>query len=150
MQIDHERWMACALREAERAARAGEVPIGAVVVCAEQVVGVGANAPIACRDPTAHAEVQALRAAGATLGNYRLPDCTLYVTVEPCAMCAGAAVLARVSTLVYGCADPKAGAAGSVFDIVRDPRLNHRMAVVGGVEEERCRNLLRTFFAARR
>ncbi len=150
MPGDHERWMEGALREAERAAQAGEVPIGAIVVRDDQVVAAAANAPIALCDPTAHAEVRALRAAGAVLGNYRLPDCALYVTVEPCAMCAGAAVLARVHTLVYGCADPKAGAAGSIFDVVRDPRLNHRMAVVAGVEEARCRALLRTFFAARR
>ena len=142
--------MAYALRAAEGAAREGEVPVGAVVVRTDRVVAVAANAPIALHDPTAHAEVQALRAAGAALGNYRLPECALYVTVEPCAMCAGAAILARVHTLVYGCADPKAGAAGSVFDIVRDARLNHRMAVVGGVEEERCRALLRAFFTARR
>lgn len=142
--------MECALREAERAASEGEVPVGAVVVRAGNVVAAGANAPIARCDPTAHAEMQALRGAGDALGNYRLPDCALYVTVEPCAMCAGAAILARVHTLIYGCADPKAGAAGSVFDIVRDPRLNHRMAVVAGVEEARCRALLQAFFAARR
>jgi tRNA(adenine34) deaminase len=142
--------MDLALREAEQGGAAGEVPIGAVVVRAGVLVAAAANAPIQSHDPTAHAEIQALRRAGAALGNYRLTDCDLYVTVEPCAMCAGAAVQARIRTLVYGCPDPKAGAAGSLFDIVRDPRLNHRITVVGGVAEPRCRALVQEFFASRR
>jgi tRNA(adenine34) deaminase len=150
MTGEHERWMELALREAERGGASGEVPVGAVVVRAGALVAAAANAPIARSDPTAHAEVLALRRAGAALGNYRLTDCDLYVTVEPCAMCAGAAVQARIRTLVYGCADPKAGAAGSLFDVVRDPRLNHRIAVVGGVAEPRCRALVQGFFATRR
>src|SRR4051794_40232795 len=143
--------MAIAVAEAERAVAAGEVPVGAVVVAADgRELARAANAPIALHDPTAHAEVLALRAAGAAIGNYRLSGCTLYVTVEPCAMCVGAALHARIATLVFGCTDPKAGAAGSVLDLTQNARLNHRIAVVGGVEEARCRTLLQTFFAARR
>jgi tRNA(adenine34) deaminase len=142
--------MASALAEAERAGTAGEVPIGAVVVRDEVVIAAAGNAPIARLDPTAHAEVLAIRAAATALGNYRLPDCDLYVTVEPCAMCVGAALQARIRTLVFGCDDPKAGAVGSLYDLARDTRLNHRIAVVRGVEQERARRLLHDFFAARR
>jgi tRNA(adenine34) deaminase len=142
--------MALALAEAARAGAAGEVPIGAVVVRDGSVLGVAGNAPIGTVDPTAHAEVLALRAAARAADNYRLPGATLYVTVEPCAMCVGAALQARVATIVFGCRDPKAGAAGSLFDLTSDPRLNHRIAVVAGVEEERSRRLLQEFFAARR
>lgn len=142
--------MALALAEAERAGAAGEVPIGAVVVRDGVVVGAAGNAPISRVDPTAHAEVLALRSAAATLGNYRLPGCTLYVTVEPCTMCLGAALQARIATLVFGCHDPKAGAAGSLYDLTQDARLNHRIAVVRGIAEHRCRDLLQRFFAARR
>jgi tRNA(adenine34) deaminase len=142
--------MALALAEAECAGAAGEVPIGAVVVCDGAVVGAAGNAPIARVDPTAHAEVLALRSAAAALGNYRLPGCTLYVTVEPCAMCLGAALQARIATLVFGCHDPKTGAAGSLYDLTQDPRLNHRIVVVRGIEADRCRELLQRFFAARR
>jgi tRNA(adenine34) deaminase len=147
---EHRRWMAIALAEAERAGAAGEVPVGAAVVRGGALVAAAANAPIATVDPTAHAEVLALRAAARALGNYRLADCDLYVTVEPCAMCMGAALHARIRTLVFGCADPKAGAAGSLLDLARDPRLTHRIAVVSGIEEERCRALLQAFFRARR
>jgi tRNA(adenine34) deaminase len=150
MSASHEEWMAVALREAERAGAAGEVPVGAAVVRGDALVAVGANAPVAACDPTAHAEIVALRAAARALGNYRLPDCDLYVTVEPCAMCVGAALQARIRTLVFGCHDPKAGAAGSLYRLADDPRLNHRIAVVAGVAEARCRTLLQTFFAARR
>jgi len=139
-----------ALAEAERAGAAGEVPIGAVVVRDGVCVAAAGNAPIAGSDPTAHAEVLALRAAARAAGNYRLPGAVLYVTVEPCAMCVGAALQARIDTLVFGCLDPKAGAAGSLYDLTQDARLNHRIAVVRGVAEARCRDLLRTFFAARR
>jgi len=142
--------MALAIEQAEQAAAVGEVPIGAVVVRDEVLIAAAGNAPIGRVDPTAHAEVLALRAAAAGLGNYRLGDCDLYVTVEPCAMCVGAALHARIRTLVYGCADPKGGAAGSLYDLARDPRHNHRLTVVAGVEEERCRALLLAFFAARR
>ena len=141
--------MAEALAEAAAAAATGDVPVGAVVVGASgEVVGRGRNAREATGDPTAHAEVLALRAAAAALGRWRLDGCTLVVTLEPCTMCAGAAVLARVPRLVFGAWDPKAGAAGSVRDVVRDGRLNHRVEVVGGVREEECGALLRSFFSS--
>lgn len=146
----HERWMTVAIHQAERAAAAGEVPIGAAVVQDDRLIAAAANAPVAECDPTAHAEVGALRAAARALGNYRLIGCDLYVTVEPCAMCIGAALQARVRTLVFGCLDPKAGAAGSLYNLADDPRLNHRIAVISGIEEERCRQLVQAFFAARR
>lgn len=142
--------MAAALAEAERAGRAGEVPIGALVVRAGVVLGRAGNAPIATVDPTAHAEILALRAAARAAGNYRLPGAVLYVTVEPCAMCVGAALQARIATLVFGCPDPKAGAAGSLVDLTADPRLNHRIAVVPRIAADASRRLLREFFAARR
>jgi tRNA(adenine34) deaminase len=142
--------MAEALAEAERAGAAGEVPIGAVVVRDGVRLAAAGNAPITTVDPTAHAEVRALRAAAHAVGNYRLPGAVLYVTVEPCAMCIGAALQARVATLVFGCHDPKAGAAGSLYDLTQDARLNHRIAVVAGVEADAARALLQGFFAARR
>jgi tRNA(adenine34) deaminase len=142
-----EQALACAC-EAESA---GEVPVGAVIVAAEgAVLARAANAPIARNDPTAHAEMLALRAAGQVLGNYRLPGCTLYVTLEPCAMCVGALVHARIARIVYGAPDPKTGACGSVFDLAASPRLNHRIEVTGGVLAEDCGALLKRFFAARR
>lgn len=147
---DHLSWMALALAEAERAGAAGEVPIGAVVVRDGVRLSAAGNAPITDVDPTAHAEVRALRAAAQVARNYRLPGAVLYVTVEPCAMCVGAALQARIATVVYGCHDPKAGAAGSLYDLTGDARLNHRIAVVSGVGAEPARALLRTFFAARR
>lgn len=139
-----------ALAEAARAAAAGEVPVGALVVLDGQVIGRGANAPIATHDPTAHAEILALRQAGRNIGNYRLPGATLYTTVEPCLMCMGALLHARVARLVFGCFDPKAGAAGSVFDLTRDTRLTHRLDVTGGLCKAECRGLLQRFFLARR
>lgn len=143
--------MRLALAEARLALAAGDVPVGAVVLGPDgAVVGRGHNAREASGDPTAHAEVLALRAAAATLGRWRLADCTLVVTLEPCAMCAGAIVLARVPRLVLGAWDDKAGAAGSVHDLVRDRRLNHRVEVVGGVLEAECAALLREFFADHR
>ncbi|MGI9263686.1 MAG: tRNA adenosine(34) deaminase TadA [Gammaproteobacteria bacterium] len=145
-----ERFMALALDLARESAAAGEVPVGAIVVRDDQVVGAGRNHPIAAADPTAHAEIQALREAGLNLDNYRLGKCTLYVTLEPCAMCAGAMVHARIERLVYGARDPKSGAAGSVFDLVRSERMNHTMDVEGGVLEEACGELLRGFFRSRR
>jgi tRNA(adenine34) deaminase len=146
----HERWMAVAIYQAEEAAAAGEVPVGAAVVQDDRLIAAAANAPIAACDPTAHAEVLALRRAAREIGNYRLTGCDLYVTVEPCAMCVGAALQARIRALVFGCFDPKAGAAGSLYNLADDPRLNHCIVVTAGVEEERCRQLLQAFFAARR
>jgi tRNA(adenine34) deaminase len=144
---DDARWMAAALDEARRALATDDVPVGAVVVGPDgAVVGRGCNAREAVGDPTAHAEVLALRAASSALGRWRLDDCTLVVTLEPCLMCAGATVLARVPRLVLGAWDPKAGACGSQWDVVRDRRLNHRVEVVGGVREAECGALLRTFF----
>jgi tRNA(adenine34) deaminase len=148
---DDARWMAVALDEARAALVNGDVPVGAVVVGPDgEVVGRGHNAREADRDPTAHAEVMALRAASARLGRWRLDDCTLVVTLEPCVMCAGATVLARVPRLVLGAWDPKAGACGSQWDVVRDRRVNHRVEVVGGVLEDECGDLLREFFEDRR
>lgn len=144
------RWMLEALREAERAGRRGEVPVGAVVVGAGRVLGRAGNAIEAAQDPTAHAEMLALRQAAATLGTRRLLATTLYVTLEPCAMCAGAVVLARVPRLVFGAADPKAGACGSLRNVAEDPRLNHRCQVRGGVLERECAELLKGFFMALR
>jgi tRNA(adenine34) deaminase len=144
-------WMEQALDAAREAGAGGEVPIGAVVVAASgELLARAANAPIAGHDPTAHAEILALRAAGRALGNYRLPGCTLYVTLEPCAMCVGALVHARIARVVYGAADPKAGACGSVFDLADGAQLNHRIEVTGGVRAEQSAALLREFFAARR
>ena len=144
------RWMLEALREAERAGRRGEVPVGAVVVGAGRVLGRAGNAIEATQDPTAHAEMLALRQAAAALGTRRLLATTLYVTLEPCAMCAGAAVLARVPRLVFGATDPKSGACGSLCNIAADPRLNHRCQVRGGVLERECAELLKGFFMALR
>ncbi|MFZ1830678.1 MAG: tRNA adenosine(34) deaminase TadA [Candidatus Competibacteraceae bacterium] len=143
-------WMHRALALAQRAAEAGEVPVGAVLVRGGECIGEGWNRPIGACDPTAHAEMVALRAAAAQTGNYRLVDSTLYVTLEPCPMCAGAMVHARVARVVYGAADPRAGAAGTVFDLLRSTVLNHRAAVTGGVVAEECGTLLREFFRARR
>jgi tRNA(adenine34) deaminase len=142
--------MRLALREAERALEHDDVPIGAVVVHDKEVIGVGANERELRGDPTAHAEVLALREAAARLGSWRLLDCVLYVTLEPCAMCAGAIVLARVPRVVYGAPDPKAGMAGSVLDVLGEPRLNHRPEVAPGLLAGDSAELLRSFFASRR
>ena len=143
-------FMRLALEQAGTALAAGEVPVGAVLVKEDRVIAGGANCPIAACDPTAHAEIEALRSAGRTLGSYRLTDTTLYVTLEPCAMCAMAIVHARVRRLVFGAWDPRAGAAGSVTDTFALPGLNHRVDVFGGVLMEECGSLLREFFAERR
>jgi tRNA(adenine34) deaminase len=143
-------FMSRALELARAARAAGEVPVGAVVVKDGEIVAEGWNRPIGTCDPTAHAEIIALRAAGTALGTYRLTDTTLYVTLEPCAMCAGAMVHARVRRLVFGATDPRAGAAGSVFNVAQNPALNHRMEVSGGLLANECGALLRDFFAARR
>jgi tRNA(adenine34) deaminase len=147
----YDGWMRLALDEARAALPSGDVPVGAVVVGPDGVVvGRGRNVREAERDPTGHAEVRALREAAAALGEWRLAGCTLVVTLEPCTMCAGALVLARVDRLVYGAADPKAGAVGSLWDVVRDRRLNHRPEVVGGVLAAECGDLLRAFFRDQR
>jgi tRNA(adenine34) deaminase len=145
-----EEVMRLALAQAEVAAERGETPIGAVVVRDGEVIAAAGNERELRADPTAHAEVLALRAAAALLGGWRIPDSTIYVTLEPCAMCAGAIVLARVPRVVFAAADPKAGAAGSVIDVLGEPRLNHRPEVVAGVLAEEASALLRAFFAARR
>lgn len=143
-------WMRRALELARWAATVGEVPVGAVLVLGHEVMGEGWNRPIGAHDPTAHAEMVALRAAAARLGNYRLVGSTLYVTLEPCPMCAGAMIHARVARLVFGAADPRAGAAGTVFNLLQSGHLNHRVAVTGGVLAEECGLLLREFFRVRR
>jgi tRNA(adenine34) deaminase len=145
-----ETWMAEALGEARRAAAEGEVPIGAIVVCGGRVVGRGRNARERLGDPTAHAEVIALRQAARALGRWRLTGCTLYATLEPCFMCAGALVNGRVDRLVFAVADPKAGAVESLAEVCRDPRLNHRLEVCEGLLAQECGDLLRGFFRARR
>jgi tRNA(adenine34) deaminase len=142
--------MRAALREAERAAAHGDVPIGAVVVREGEILATAGNERELRADPTAHAEIIALRSAAQALGGWRIPDATLYVTLEPCAMCAGAIVLARIDRVVYGAADPKAGAAGSVFDILAEPKLNHRPVVETGLLGEESAELLRVFFSERR
>jgi tRNA(adenine34) deaminase len=147
---DHLRLMSLAIERAREAEEHGDVPIGAVVARDGEVLGAAGNERELRRDPTAHAELLAIRAAAAALGGWRLPGTTLYVTLEPCAMCAGAIVLARIPTVVYGAPDPKAGAAGSVLDVLAEPALNHRPAVLAGVLEAECAAMLTGFFAARR
>ena len=139
-----------ALGAAQRALDAGEVPVGAVVVCKDKIVGQGWNRNLVDSDPTAHAEVIALREAGTAVGNHRLGDCELFVTIEPCAMCAGAMVHARLKRLVYGADDPKAGAVHSVMQVLNHPSLNHQMEVTGDVLAGRCAELLQAFFRERR
>lgn len=148
--MDDDAYMGVALELAREAASCDEVPVGAVVVKDGVIIGRGFNQPIGRRDPTAHAEVVALRDAAKRLGNYRLPGCTLYVTLEPCVMCIGAMFHARIARVVFGAPDPKTGAAGSVIDLFREPRLNHHAEVVGGVRAAECGALLSAFFAARR
>jgi len=143
-------YLRLALQQAAAGAAAGEVPVGAVIVCNGQVVALGQNRVIRDSDPTAHAEVVAMRAAGAAIGNYRLNDCELYATLEPCAMCAGAMVHARLRRVVYGARDPKAGSDGSVLNVLQHGRSNHRVQVTSGLLAEECGQVLREFFAARR
>ena len=145
-----ELWMAEALRAAQRALQAGEVPVGAVVVCGGKIVGRGWNRNLTECDPTAHAEIIALREAGANVGNHRLGSCELFATIEPCAMCAGALVHARIKRLVYGADDPKAGAIHSVMQVLNHPKLNHRTEVREGVLAGRCAELVQAFFRDRR
>ena len=145
-QPDDEAWMRAALAEAEAAAAKGEIPIGAVIVRGGELIASGHNVRETERDPTGHAEMVAIRRAAARLGAWRLTGTTLYVTIEPCPMCAGALVLARIERLVYGAADPKAGACGTLWNLVQDPRLNHRLAVTAGVLEDECRAVIQAFF----
>jgi tRNA(adenine34) deaminase len=151
MVLDSDgQYMELALAEARKADAAGEVPVGAVVVFEGAVIGFGFNQPISSNDPTAHAEIVALRKAAEAVGNYRLSGATMYCTVEPCMMCAGAMIHARIARLVFGTPDPKAGSAGSIYNVLTDPRLNHRVEFVSGVHEEECAALLRDFFGRRR
>ena len=150
MSQSDEIFMEEALREALRALSLGEVPVGAVIVREGHIVGRGCNRPVIDHDPTAHAELQALREAGHVVGNYRLSDCDMYVTVEPCAMCAGAITHARIRRLIYGAEDPKAGAVHSMLQVLNHPKLNHQVDVMGGVLAARCGDLLQTFFRQRR
>jgi tRNA(adenine34) deaminase len=148
--MSDEKFMREALDLARRAAEAGEVPVGAVLVRDGAIVGRGYNQPVSGKDPTAHAEVVALRDAAERIGNYRLGECEMFVTLEPCAMCAGAIMHARLSRVVYGAADPKSGACGSVVDLFAEDRLNHHATIVGGVMAEEAGAMLRDFFAVRR
>jgi tRNA(adenine34) deaminase len=145
-----EDYMRLALAAAAQASAAGEVPVGAVIVKDGEVIATGFNQPIGLHDPTHHAEIAALRAASAALGNYRLPGCTLYVTLEPCVMCAGAMMHARLARVVYGAADPKTGACGSVVNLFAEAQLNHHAEVAGGVLADECGTMLSSFFAERR
>jgi tRNA(Arg) A34 adenosine deaminase TadA len=145
-----EDYMKLALAEARKAEAAGEIPVGAIVVAEGMIIGRGFNQPIASNDPTAHAEIIAFREAARHQNNYRLTNATMFCTVEPCTMCAGAMIHARLGRLVFGTPDPRAGAAGSIYNILTDPRLNHRVDVVNGICEDECVAILREFFAVRR
>lgn len=149
-QITDETYMRLALELANQAALAGEVPVGAIIVKDGVIIGRGGNAPIESHDPTAHAEICAMRDAAQHLGNYRLVDCTLYVTLEPCAMCTGAMQHARIARLVYGASDPKTGACGSVINLMNEPKLNHHTEMTGGILAQECGAVLSAFFVARR
>lgn len=147
---EDSHWMQEALMLAKTAVEAKEVPVGALLVLDKQIIGRGWNQPISACDPTAHAEIIAMRTAARDLGNYRLPAATLYVTLEPCAMCAGAMIQARVKRLVFGAFDPRAGAVGSVFNILQEKKLNHHVDCMGGVLQQECGEVLRNFFRERR
>ena len=148
--LEDERWMQYTLNLARQAAAEEEVPVGAVLVRGDELLGEGWNQPIGNCDPTAHAEIQALRAASERVANYRLPGTTLYVTLEPCPMCAGAIVHARVERVVFGASDPRTGAAGTIFNLLQTPELNHRCEITSGVLADECAELLRGFFRERR
>jgi tRNA(adenine34) deaminase len=148
--LKDQQFMAEALAQARQAAADGEVPVGAVLVAADAVLAAAGNAPIRLNDPTAHAEIRVMRAAGEQLSNYRMPGSTLYVTLEPCPMCAAAMVHARIERLVFAASDPKSGAAGTVMNLVQDERLNHRLKLSSGVMEDQAANLLKAFFQERR
>jgi tRNA(adenine34) deaminase len=145
-----ESYLQLALAQARLAAEAGEVPVGAIVVFENEIVGRGRNEVLGTNDPTAHAEIVALRAAARAMNNYRLTGCELFTTLEPCSMCAGAIIHARIARLVYGAADPKAGAAGSVVEVINHPKLNHQLQITAGVMGEECGEMLRAFFRERR
>ena len=145
-----EQFMDLALAEAKKAEASGEVPVGAVIVSDGIVIAKSFNRPLSLNDPTAHAEIGALRDACREQGNYRLSNATMYSTVEPCMMCAGAMIHARLARLVFGTPDPKAGSAGSIYNVLTDPRLNHRVEVISGIREDECASLLRDFFQRRR
>lgn len=149
-QTEHEHFMQQALVLAQQAAQLGEVPVGAIVVKNGEIIGRGSNAPIGQHDPTAHAEIIAMRQAAQHLGNYRLVDCTLYVTLEPCAMCSGAIQHARIAQLIFGASDPKTGACGSVINLMSEPKLNHHTEVLGGILATECGAILSAFFKLRR
>jgi len=146
----HDYWMTCAITEARKAEARDEVPIGCVIVSAGRIIARGHNLRETSQDPAAHAELIAIRKAARKLGSWRLLNCTLYVTLEPCTMCMGAIILARIPTLVFGCYDPKGGAAGSLYDLSADPRLNHTVALVPQIMESECSGLLSSFFAGLR
>ncbi|HET9332691.1 MAG TPA: tRNA adenosine(34) deaminase TadA [Gemmatimonadota bacterium] len=150
MTDPHQRWMELALEEARAARDQGDVPVGAVAISGERLIGRGRNRTEELQDPVAHAEIFALREAARALGSWRLPGVTLYSTLEPCAMCSGASVLARIERLVYGADDPKAGMSGSLATLPQDPRLNHRVEIVRGILADECGELLRSFFRDRR
>lgn len=145
-----KKWMQRAFELAEQAKIQDEVPVGAVIVFEEKIIGEGWNQPVSSNDPSAHAEIMALRDAGNNIGNYRLPDTTMYVTLEPCAMCAGAIVHARLAKLVYAADDPETGACGSVFNLLQSEELNHKVEIEKGIMEEECRTLIQTFFKEKR
>ena len=145
-----EHWMRCALELARQAEEEGEVPVGALVILDNQIIGEGWNQPIGLHDPSAHAEIAALRDAARRRSNYRLPGATLYVTLEPCVMCVGAITHARIARVVYGATDPKSGAAGGMFSLLGSEQFNHRVEITGGVLADECGNLLRNFFQSRR
>lgn len=147
--IEH-KWMQCAFDLAQQAMEQGEVPVGAVIVYENEIIAEGYNQPISTNDPTAHAEIVALRQAGQTLNNYRFPGAVMYVTLEPCAMCAGALVHARIEKLYYAAHDPKTGACGSVFNLLQANELNHQVEIEQGIMEEECRTLLQSFFKEKR
>ena len=144
------KWMQRAFELAQKARDHDEVPVGAVIVYEDKIIGEGWNQPISSHDPTAHAEIIALRNAGNNVGNYRLPDATMYVTLEPCAMCAGAIVHARLAKLVFAAADPKTGACGSIFNLLQTEELNHKVEIDKGIMEDECRLLIQTFFKEKR
>lgn len=150
LEYTHEYWMRHALALAKHAREEGEVPVGAVLIYNHRVIGEGWNRPVACHDPTAHAEIMALRQGGRVMQNYRLPDTTLYVTLEPCIMCTGAMIHARIGAVVFGASDAKTGAAGSLIDVPALPGINHRLCVSGGVLASECSALLSDFFRMRR
>ncbi|MFT5396551.1 MAG: tRNA(adenine34) deaminase [Gammaproteobacteria bacterium] len=145
-----KEWMQCAFKLAQKAKEHDEVPVGAVIVHEDKIIGEGWNQPISSNDPTAHAEIIALRDAGNNVGNYRLPDATMYVTLEPCAMCAGAIIHARLSKIIFAVADPKTGACGSIFNLLQAEELNHKVEIDKGIMEDECRSLIQTFFKVKR